>query len=70
MSITESQLKNINGMIYKKAYNNSQKNNIVVFNYDDVLLPEKYYLYTRIEIPIDIIRDFIRPYINADGDKK
>jgi len=47
------------------------ENNIVVFNCENVLLPEIYNLHIRVEIPMNIIEDsFGTSYINDDGDKQ
>jgi len=55
------------GTIYKRISTNYDKNNIVVFNYEDILLPGKYNLYVRVEIPMNNTEDsFETLYINDD----
>jgi len=62
-----SELKqNESGVIYSKISTSYDKNNIVVFSYEDVLLPGIYNLYIRIAIPINIVKDSFGIYINGN----
>jgi len=66
-SIIVSTLKKNNAMVYETYSINFMKNNIVMLDFGDVLLPGMYDLYIVYKISINIVREsFGIPYINKD----